>query len=212
MRDTRRCTNLRGARLGCGLNNPGASTINKLTEQTWGAHAFHDCVPSVRADVMRLRLYFVLPDVNSARKIANDLLMARIEDRHMHFLARKGTDLGELHEASFLQKTDIRHGATVGMMGGGLLGVAVGLLVMQLAIVLVTSLLGALFGAWVSSMVATAIPNSHLRQFEQDIAQGHILLMADVPSRRVDEIRALVKRTHPEAEAQGREPTIPAFP
>jgi uncharacterized protein (DUF2062 family) len=170
---------------------------------------------------MRLRLYFVLPDASSARKIANDLLMARVEDRHMHFLARKGTDLGELHEASFLQKTDIRHGAAVGMMGGGLLGVAVGLLViffpptgapMQLAIVLVTSLLGALFGAWVSSMVATAIPNSHLRQFETDIAQGHILLMVDVPSRRVDEIRALVKRTHPEAEAQGREPTIPAFP
>ena len=170
---------------------------------------------------MRLRLYFVLPDLASAHKIADDLLLARVEDRYMHFLAREGTDLGNLHEASFLQKTDIRHGAAVGLIGGGVLGVLLGLLViffppsgapMQLATVLVTSILGALFGTWVSSMVATAIPNSHLKQFEPEIAQGRILLMVDVPWRRMDEIRALVQKTHPEAEAHGREPTIPAFP
>jgi hypothetical protein len=52
-------------------------------------------------------MYVTLPDVGSARKLANDLLLARVEDKHMHFLARRGTDLGELHEASYLQKTDI---------------------------------------------------------------------------------------------------------
>jgi hypothetical protein len=31
---------------------------------------------------MRRRLYFLLPDVESAHRIANDLLLARIEDRH----------------------------------------------------------------------------------------------------------------------------------
>lgn len=170
---------------------------------------------------MRIRLYFLLPDINSANRIADDLLLARVEDRYMHFLAREGVDLGPLHEASVLQKTDVRHGAAVGMMGGGALGVALGLLViffpptgtpMQLATVLVTSILGALFGAWVSSMVATAIPNSHLKQFQADVEKGRVLLMVDVPWRRVEEIRALVQRTHPEAEAHGREPTIPAFP
>ena len=38
---------------------------------------------------MRRRLYLVLPDLASARQTANDLLLARIEDRHMHFLARR---------------------------------------------------------------------------------------------------------------------------
>ena len=32
---------------------------------------------------MRRRLYFVLPDVESARRTADDLLLARIEDRHI---------------------------------------------------------------------------------------------------------------------------------
>jgi hypothetical protein len=40
---------------------------------------------------MRRRLYFVLPDVDSARRTADDLLLARVEDRHMRFLARRGT-------------------------------------------------------------------------------------------------------------------------
>src|SRR5450432_1413454 len=71
---------------------------------------------------MRLRMYVTLPDVSSARKLANDLLLARIEDKHMHFLARRGTDLGELNEASYLQKTDTVHGAFVGFVIGGLMG------------------------------------------------------------------------------------------
>src|SRR5688500_11184033 len=32
---------------------------------------------------MRRRLYFLLPDVESARRTADDLLLARVEDRHM---------------------------------------------------------------------------------------------------------------------------------
>jgi hypothetical protein len=50
------------------------------------------------------------------------------KDRHMHFLARRGTDLGELHEASYLQKTDAMHGAFTGLVIGGIVGVLVGLL------------------------------------------------------------------------------------
>jgi hypothetical protein len=48
---------------------------------------------------MRRRLYFVLPDVESAKRTANDLLLARVDDRHMRFLARRGTSLEPLHEA-----------------------------------------------------------------------------------------------------------------
>src|SRR5918992_2737210 len=71
---------------------------------------------------MRRRLYFLLTDVDSATRTADDLLLARTEDRHMRFLAKRGTDLGELHEASYLQKTDLVHGAGIGLMLGGIGG------------------------------------------------------------------------------------------
>jgi hypothetical protein len=170
---------------------------------------------------MRHRLYFLLPDFASARATANDLLLARIEDRHMHFLARRGTDLAELHEASYLQKTDISHGAGVGLGLGGCVGFLIGFYVvlmppegvyLQLGTVLGTTLAGTLLGAWVASMVATAVPNSRLKKFEQDIAAGKILLMVDIPLGRFEEVRDLVHRRHPEASDHGMEPAIPAFP
>src|SRR4030095_14586851 len=79
-----------------------------------------------RGAAMRLRMYVTLPDLASARRLANDLLLARVEDKHMHFLARRGTDLGELHEASYLQKSDTVHGAFTGFVTGGVMGVVVG--------------------------------------------------------------------------------------
>lgn len=170
---------------------------------------------------MKLRMYVTLPDVSSARRLANDLLLARVEDRHMHFLARRGTDLGELHEASYLHKTDTVHGAFVGFVIGGLMGIVVGLLLvnyppegvsLQLVAVLVAAIVGAALGTWVASMVGLQVPNSRLKGFDREIQEGKILLMLDVPSGRYEEVRSIIARTHPEADDRGNEPTIPAFP
>ena len=170
---------------------------------------------------MRRRLYFMVPDVMSVRQIRDELLLARIEDGHIHVMAKDGVALADLHEASILQKTDLVHGAETGLAVGGGIGIIAGLVAvffppagmdLQLVTILLTALIGAAFGAWVASMVASAIPNSRLKSFESAIAAGHILMMVDVPSGRVDEIKALVASHHPEAMGSGIEPTIPAFP
>ena len=170
---------------------------------------------------MRLRMYVTLPDLPSARRLANDLLLARVEDKHMHFLARRGTDLGELHEASYLQKTDAVHGAFTGLVIGGVIGILVGLVLVyfppgrfsvELVAVLIAAMVGAGLGMWVSSMIGLSVPNSRLRDFEQEIAEGKILLILDVPAGRYEEIHEVILRTHPEAIDHGREATVPAFP
>ena len=170
---------------------------------------------------MRLRMYVTLPDVQSARNLANDLLLARIEDKHMHFLARRGTDLGELREASYLHKTDTVHGAFVGMVIGGTLGALLGAFIvnfppgsmsMEMGVVLIAAIVGAGLGMWIASMVGLQVPNSRLRNFEPDIEAGKVLLMLDVPASRYEEVRGIIARTHPEAMDRGNEPTVPAFP
>jgi hypothetical protein len=170
---------------------------------------------------MRRRLYFLLPDVESARKTANDLLLARVEDRYMRFLAKRGTDLGELHEASYVQKTDLMHGAGIGLGIGGVAGLLLGLVIVtyppegtnpQLIAVLIAAVVGAVLGAWMASMVAAAVPNSRLRQFQGDIDNGKILLMVDIPYGQIAQIRELVIGRHPEAVAGGQETRFPAFP
>jgi hypothetical protein len=166
-------------------------------------------------------MYVLLPDLDSAHRIANDLLLARVEDRHMHFLARRGTALGELREASYLEKSDAWHGAFTGLVLGGAIGALVGFALVQfppggasipLAAVLAAAVVGGLLGAWVATMVGLQVPNSRLKAFEADIAAGKILLMLDVPAGRRAEVAAVIARTHPEAIDRGDEPTVPAFP
>lgn len=162
--------------------------------------------------IMLRRLYFLLPDVESARRTADDLLLARVEDRHMRFLARRGTDLGELHEAGYFDKTDLVHGASVGLVLGAAVGMIAGALIVayppegmhpQFVAVLIGLLGGGLLGAWAASMAAAAVPNSRLKQFDAEIGRGKILLMIDVPRRRVSEITGVVLARHPEATPRG---------
>ena len=76
---------------------------------------------------MRRRLYFTVPDTASAQQMVNDLLLARIDEGHMHVLARDGIPLDGLHEASILQKSDLIHGMESGLVIGGIAGILAGI-------------------------------------------------------------------------------------
>ena len=170
---------------------------------------------------MRRRLYFVLPDLPSARQVVEELLLARIEAAHIHVLARRGTDLGDLPEASVFQKTDLIHGAQVGIVLGALGGALLGALLvayppgnidLQQVTILIGAVVGACFGLWSASLVGASVPNSRLAQFRTWIDQGKLLLMVDVPFSKFESVTELVLRRHPEAVPGGVDPTIPAFP
>jgi hypothetical protein len=78
--------------------------------------------------------------------------------------------------------------------------------------VLIAAIVGGVLGAWMSSMAAAAVPNSRLKQFQDDIERGKVLAMVDVPYGRVGQIRDLVLTRHPEAVPGGQETRFPAFP
>lgn len=170
---------------------------------------------------MRRRLYFLLPEVNTARQVVDELLLARIADNHIHVLAREDIRLDDLPEANLLQKSDLVHGLETGLAVGGATGILAGLTAMAfpptgLAIgggtVLVCALAGAFIGAWVAGMIGTDVPNSQLREFHEAVERGQILMMVDVAKGQVDQVTRMIKRHHPEADMHGIEPTIPAFP
>lgn len=170
---------------------------------------------------MRKRIYWLLPDVVSAKRTMDDLLVNRVEHRHIHFVARDGMDMTGLHEANLFQTSDIVHAAEMGLMIGGAVGVVAGVVVAmfpivgdtpQWGLVGVLAVLGAVFGAWASSMIGSSAPNSRLKPFEADIADGKIVLIVDVPRGRCEEIETLLRSSHPEARFAGMDPAVPAFP
>ncbi|MBI5925363.1 MAG: DUF1269 domain-containing protein [Aquabacterium sp.] len=170
---------------------------------------------------MRHRIYWLLPDLASARRAMDQLLLARIEHRHLHFHAREGTDLGSLHKASALQSSDLVSAAQRGLALGAALGAACGALFAfspwlddanKPALVAALSGSGALFGAWTASMVGVSVPSRRLARFKWDIEHGMILLMADIPHSRVKDIEALMEANSPDAHFEGHDPHVPSFP
>ena len=71
---------------------------------------------------------------------------------------------------------------------------------------------GAGVGAWAGSFIGLSVGNTRLKRFEEALEKGELLVMADVPASRRDEIEERVKKHFPKAEIGGAEPRIPAFP
>ncbi|MBI1425211.1 MAG: DUF1269 domain-containing protein [Gammaproteobacteria bacterium] len=170
---------------------------------------------------MRRRLYFLLPNTKIAQVVHTELLLAKIEERHMHVIARPDIDLRELPEAGLLQKTDVMRGLQMGLILGGLTGMILSYIAIQLQLIVpglevwsVTSLTigGAFIGAFASTMVALNMMNTRLARFQPDIEKGRILYMVDIPFQRIEEITNLVRGHHPEADMRGIDPRIPVFP
>lgn len=171
---------------------------------------------------MSRRIYWLLPDVASARRTVNDLLVARVPVQHIHGFGREGVDLSGLHPANVFQTTDVIYAAELGLLIGGTLGIGIGLLVamyyplgfdsLQWGIVAILGVLGALFGAWASSMIGISVPSHRLKRFEAAVERGEILLMVDVPGLQVNEIEDILQASHPEAHLEGVDPDTPVFP
>ena len=164
-------------------------------------------------------MYFLFPKLEVAKRMVDELLLARIEERHLPVLARRGTPLEDLSEASFMQKSDFVHAVERCRVWAvrpypcraarrGSAWSAARDCRRNIAGV---SLAGAGVGAWFGGMMGMNVGNTRLKQFEDAIEHGSLLVMTDVPRDRVDEIEERVRKHLPGAEICGTEPTIPAF-
>ena len=167
------------------------------------------------------RIYFLVPDLKTASTVTDELLLARIEERHIHIVAPDGTELGDLPKASLLQTSDLIPAVERGLAVGGVTGILAGVaavsfppagVVLGGGAILATALAGSGIGAWLSSMIGVDVTNTQIKQFEENLKKGEILFLVDVPKERVEQIEAMVKRHHPDADIEGTEPHIPAFP
>ena len=78
------------------------------------------------------RIYFLVPKIATTKEIVDDFLLARIEERHIHVIAKRGTPLEDLPEANLLQKTDFIPAVQQGVALGGATGLLAGLVAVAL--------------------------------------------------------------------------------
>ena len=80
---------------------------------------------------------------------------------------------------------------------------------------LASTLAGSAVGAWASSLIGVSIPSEELQRYEQAVEEGQLLMMIDIPRQRAEELLALIRRLHPEADIKEVEyfpPPIPEMP
>jgi hypothetical protein len=162
------------------------------------------------------RLYFLVPNLDVTKKIVDELRLARVEDRHIHVLAKRDTPLDDLPEATVMEKTDFLPALEQGVALGGVTGLLAGLVAVALptglavggGAVLGIALAGAGVGGWLSGMVGMNVGNRRIAQFQEEIESGKVMVMVDVPRDQVEEFEAIIKKHHPEAECEGVDPHV----
>jgi len=156
------------------------------------------------------RLYFMLPDTESCKKVVVELETAGIPERHLHVVASLAVPLDDLPEATILQTSEFTHGIEKGIALGGAAGLMGGMLVVAFppaglvlggaALLAGVTAGGAGFGALAMGLISKDIHSKKLAAFERDIAHGGILLIVDVPKKEIEQWKQLIIEHHPEAE------------
>ncbi len=162
------------------------------------------------------RIYFLAPNIAITHKIVDELQSEGIEDRHIHILAKRDTPLEGLPEAGVSIKTDFLPAVERGVALGGTTGLLAGLIGLRLAgfaiaggALLGVIMAGATIGSMMGGLAGMNSGNSRLKDFEKAIEQGELLVLVDVPKERIEAIRQLIIKHHPEAEFEGVEPILP---
>jgi hypothetical protein len=165
------------------------------------------------------RLCLLLPDVDRAHRLVDDLRNAGIDDADIFVIASEHAELGDLPDAGGIANSDFYPQLERGLALGGAIGVIGGLVAMRVlgavigggALVLF-GLVGAGVNALLGAIAGSSFPNSRLTEFQAAIEAGHVLVMVDVPRANIDEIERLLSERHPEIEVEKLEPRTPILP
>ncbi len=167
------------------------------------------------------RVYFLLPDIESAKNITDELVNGGTLEKNIHLIANDSTSLEDLPEATLLQKSDFVPAVERGIAIGGATGLVAGLIGISIpgfgaviggGLLIATTLAGAGVGTLLGSMVALDIPNSRHKAFQEAIENGEILMLVDTSKEQVGKVTESILRHHSEAELENIEAKSPLVP
>ena len=158
---------------------------------------------------MREQLKFLLPDIQTANQASKALLLAKVDNKNICFLAKPDIDLGELQAASTLESSNMINGGEKGILIGATVGLLFGLYthffqpwitesmnVNWMVLVGALMLLGAALSAIGAAVFGTNFFNDDLKKYKQRIDDGAILMIVSAPFQRSNEITNIVSKLH----------------
>ena len=161
---------------------------------------------------MSRRLYFLVPDIDTAHTVVDQLKQNEVAEDDMSVVARDSVQTSDLPQADVTETSDLVGSAERGAAAGGVTGVVAGGAAVAFppaglaiggGLVAATGLAGAGFGAWASSMIGIRHDNSQIETYEKALENGQVLFMVDVAAERVNEIERVIQQAAPSAKIEG---------
>lgn len=161
---------------------------------------------------MMNKLYFLLPDEQTATHIVADLKAEGVNEGAIGVFARNRASFHSVPAADASETSDFKPAVAQGVVVGGGTGLLAGIAIAVVpggfavggAALAGMALAGGAFGAWVSGMVGASVPNREIAEFKSAIEQGAILMMVDVADAERETIKQIVLGRHPKVAFGGQ--------
>ncbi len=155
-------------------------------------------------------LYFLSPNLDSSKKVSDDLHEAGLLDWYLHVISKDETGLVEkhIHSSNYLETLDLFRGSTI----GGVIGFIVALVLAGLTayydpfgvpapsfVYLIMIIVLTLFGIWEGGLFGVDSENQKLKPFHDDIENGKYLMLVYAAKEEEEPIKKMMASKHPEA-------------
>ena len=148
---------------------------------------------------MTKKLVFTAPDSATAAQVVEFLKSQGLDESHISVVGSEATELSAVPDPG---------GATGLLAGLGAALVAPGLAIGGAALALATTG-GATFGVLASSLIGSSVTNSQIREYEQIIERGELLMVVEVDEDQKADIRSQLQSRFTAVQFMGEVDAIP---
>ncbi len=152
------------------------------------------------------RLYFLIPDAGTARRIVHELLDSGVAPDGIHLLARHTLHIDELPHGAVSASASLLHAVERGAEAGGTVGAVAGLtavalpggLVLAGGAIVLLALAGAGVGALTAGLLGRRTHDPEVARLEEGLARNEVLMLVDAEPERMPNLEELVRGHHPD--------------
>ncbi|NND91213.1 MAG: hypothetical protein HKN42_10145 [Granulosicoccus sp.] len=165
---------------------------------------------------MSSKLVFTVSDDQTGIRVVRSLQNQGVGEERISVVGKDAGELAQLPDAGEFEN-DVKPAAQRGALFGGATGLLAGLGAMVIApglaiggaALALAAAGGATFGVLSSSLIGSSVPNSQIREYEDAIARGELLIIVQLDEDQVTSVAHRLRNEFPELEVRGEIEAVP---